>query len=450
MRNVIPCVIAAIASSTFSLAVHSQEIQRIEVPSSFNPVGSGARALGMGGSFISIADDATAASWNPAGLIQLRKPEVALVASTTYLQEDLTFSLEPQASGKQSVNNSDVNYFALSYPCAADKCGKNMVFSLNYQRLFDFSRDWGLEREIQNDFSDLTQNLQHNQTGGLYALGFATAIQLSPKLTLGLTINKWSQLDGKNDWSVSQEDNITGTLTDIGVELRNEFVDTYNFEGLNYNLGVMWNVYQKDEQKATIGLVYKSEFDADISLTKFSLEQTTFEGEDPIPATSQTSSEELELTMPSSIGVGFAFQWSDAFTTSLDIYQTHWSDFAFTNNSGEMFSPISGRPISEARLDDTTQIRFGMEYRITSQEAGKNYIIPLRAGIFRDPLVTELEAENAYGVSVGGGIAFDTWVFDIAYQYRWADDIGKSYITDLGFSQDISEHQLFGSAFYRF
>jgi hypothetical protein len=33
-----------------------------------NPVGSGARALGFG-AFIAVADDATAASWNPGGLV---------------------------------------------------------------------------------------------------------------------------------------------------------------------------------------------------------------------------------------------------------------------------------------------------------------------------------------------------------------------------------------------
>ncbi|MGA1863612.1 MAG: hypothetical protein ACMUHX_00970 [bacterium] len=42
-----------------------------------NPVGSGARAMGMGGAFIGVADDATAASWNPAGLLQLRQPEIS-------------------------------------------------------------------------------------------------------------------------------------------------------------------------------------------------------------------------------------------------------------------------------------------------------------------------------------------------------------------------------------
>jgi long-subunit fatty acid transport protein len=45
--------------------------------------GSGARAAGMGNAFIAVSADGTAASWNPAGLSQLRKPEFSLVHSTT-------------------------------------------------------------------------------------------------------------------------------------------------------------------------------------------------------------------------------------------------------------------------------------------------------------------------------------------------------------------------------
>jgi len=52
---------------------------QIEVNSSPNTVGSGARALGMGRAFIAVADDATAASWNPGGLTQLERPEISLV-----------------------------------------------------------------------------------------------------------------------------------------------------------------------------------------------------------------------------------------------------------------------------------------------------------------------------------------------------------------------------------
>ena len=45
---------------------------------SFLRLGVGARALGFGGTFISLADDGTAVYWNPAGLGQIQKPQVTL------------------------------------------------------------------------------------------------------------------------------------------------------------------------------------------------------------------------------------------------------------------------------------------------------------------------------------------------------------------------------------
>jgi len=38
----------------------------------FQQLGLGARALGMGGAFVGVADDATAGFWNPAGLVQIK------------------------------------------------------------------------------------------------------------------------------------------------------------------------------------------------------------------------------------------------------------------------------------------------------------------------------------------------------------------------------------------
>ncbi len=46
-------------------------------PGGFLRMGIGARPLGMGGAFVALADDGTAAFWNPAGLGQLDKPQLA-------------------------------------------------------------------------------------------------------------------------------------------------------------------------------------------------------------------------------------------------------------------------------------------------------------------------------------------------------------------------------------
>src|SRR5258708_39402087 len=50
--------------------------------------GSGARAFGMGGAFLARADDATAASWNPAGLSYLRVPEGTLEGNRTLYRKE--------------------------------------------------------------------------------------------------------------------------------------------------------------------------------------------------------------------------------------------------------------------------------------------------------------------------------------------------------------------------
>ena len=46
--------------------------------------GVGARALGMGSIFVSVADDATAAYWNPAGLVQIERRAFAMMYSDSF------------------------------------------------------------------------------------------------------------------------------------------------------------------------------------------------------------------------------------------------------------------------------------------------------------------------------------------------------------------------------
>ena len=151
-------------------------LQRIEIPSSFNPVGSGARALGMGGAFIAVADDATAASWNPGGLIQLDKPEVSIVGAGFIRNEDLDFGTNPEANGTNSVSKARINYLSASYPFPLGRF--NMVISANYQNLFDLTRNWDFSLNQSSNRLTVMQDVDYDQDGTLSAWGLAYCIKI--------------------------------------------------------------------------------------------------------------------------------------------------------------------------------------------------------------------------------------------------------------------------------
>ena len=60
------------------LAPASASAQQQIVPVRFSFSDPGARSLGLGGAFVALADDATAAFANPAGLVQLLRPEISI------------------------------------------------------------------------------------------------------------------------------------------------------------------------------------------------------------------------------------------------------------------------------------------------------------------------------------------------------------------------------------
>ena len=74
-------------------------------------MGLGARAFGMGGAFVGLADDGTAAYWNPAGLIQLEKPEVSLMYSALSLDRKYNFlNYARPLSGDSAIALSIINF----------------------------------------------------------------------------------------------------------------------------------------------------------------------------------------------------------------------------------------------------------------------------------------------------------------------------------------------------
>jgi hypothetical protein len=74
-------------------------------------MGVGARALSMGGAFVGLADDSTAAYWNPAGLVQLEKRELSAMYSVLSLDRRYNFvSFASPVSEDSTLALSIINF----------------------------------------------------------------------------------------------------------------------------------------------------------------------------------------------------------------------------------------------------------------------------------------------------------------------------------------------------
>ncbi len=71
--------IAAIAALLMGLPGAAGAQHFAKYAGDFMSVGAGARALGMGGAYVAVADGSIASYWNPAGLMQLQYPEIHLM-----------------------------------------------------------------------------------------------------------------------------------------------------------------------------------------------------------------------------------------------------------------------------------------------------------------------------------------------------------------------------------
>ena len=420
--------------------------QSVGIGSSPNPVGSGARAIGMGGAFIAIADDATAASWNPAGLTQLETPELSLVGAQVFSSENFSSPSTPEINSSSHTEDLSLNYFSASYPFNAFK--KNMVVSLNYQRLYEFNRSlsYNLQTSVPPPVSlTNTQSRNYQQDGYLSALGLAYAVEIIPAVSFGLTVNIWTgQLGWQNGWDESYTNH---SVTTIGLTKSIEdshITEKYsNLTGVNFNLGFLWNV----NQYLTIGGVLKTPFSARVD-HQFTDDWIQRDGSGNIKNSSHLSiSDEIKLQMPLSYGAGFAWRFSDQFTIDVDVYRTHWSKYMLTDGQGNKMSPINAIPEGMSDIKDTTQVRIGGEYLFVFPE--RYMIIPFRAGLFYDPEPSQGETKDFYGFSIGSGVAYKGFIFDVAYQLRWGRNIdtGNLIATSEG---DIMQHTILASLIIHF
>jgi long-subunit fatty acid transport protein len=395
----------------------------LEITSSFNPETPGALTIGKGGAVIASADNPFSAYWNPAGYMNMLQSEFAF-DFVNLIRDENVMSENYSRTYSERVRDKAVNYLGFAYPLQI--FDRNMVISVAYQNLYDFNRDWIIrfnKKGLENDL------MLYTQSGNLSALGLSYCFQISPKLSAGITLNLWDDDISKNQWIQNYHTKIFIGKQQVIDDQKKEI---YTFDGKSINLGFLWRI----NPLFHMGGIVRFAFTADINHQIIQ--------KDPLMST-EVNTENLKesLQMPTSYAIGFSYKYSDQLFLSLDFYQTRWDTFIYTKQNGDEINPLNGEYINRSKTKPTFQVRSGIEYRYINRE--KEYIIPLRAGFFYDPAPSSRSPDTILGFSLGSGLTYKKISFDIAYQFRYGNDVGEDLFNHLNFdfSEDLREHKIY-------
>jgi len=422
----------------FAVQIEARSMHKYSILGSMNPVGSGARSLGFGGAFIGVADDATAASWNPGGEIQLEKSEVSIVHSSQRRKIKLNFTKTSEASGQYPISLYDINFASVAYKMFWKD--RDFVFSLCFQNMYDMNK----EEHALYSFQQTDRYIVQHNTGYINAVTPSFAFQLTPEISMGIAMNLFSD-DWGSRWETKVK--IQSDSRPYGKEWwsDSQYYNEYQFKGKNVHIGFLIAL----SQNLNLGLVYKSAFTAELDFK----EQFQLTGSHQITPLTIYPEERLDLKMPQSYGMGIAWRpdykgLRDSLTLAFDIYRTDWQHYYLKHSDGYEENLLSYDPLSECNTRPTHQVHIGAEYWYYSN-TGK-YAIPFRMGAFYDPEPTSSNPDDFWGISLGTGFLKGSVAFDVAWQFRWGDHVRKTQLFNEDVFQDIRQHTIYCSIIYYF
>jgi len=214
----------------------------------FLSTGVGARALGMGGAFVAVADDASATFWNPAGMTQLDAPQLLLMHATRF----------------SGLVQTDVANFV--YP------GKKYVIGVNYMRMgidnIPYTSKLGL-----NGRPIIDKYVSDYEDAAFLSFGAS----LSDRWSVGANFKALRQAVGDNS--------SLGFGFDVGVlyRMNNNWIAAATLQDITGTY-IYWDTGHKDVKApaASWGISYKKSFSFLRSALCLSVQQNIrFEGQSP-------------------------------------------------------------------------------------------------------------------------------------------------------------------------
>nr|WP_298142759.1 outer membrane protein transport protein [uncultured Pseudomonas sp.] len=326
----------------------------------FNFSNPGARSLSMGGAFVALADDATAAYTNPAGLTQLSRRELSLEGrynrySTPYLSD----VFDPE----------DGSFEVTSYHDEADSSSSGVAF-LSAVFPFEYATIALYRHEVMNF------NTQFDHTPAVpYLYPFHSRSKLKDTAygaSIGWSLGERLRLGAGIAWHDFEIDSATTRDTDGGVTTRQS--QKGSDHGFGYTLGLRYLI----TDDLSLGLVYRRSPRFDYKAVASTDEANPGGGQ--VAFVNKGS----DFDIPDVLGAGITYRVTQAFTLNFDVNRVRYSQL--TRNISSRWVPEGEDQTEDGdpallKLRDGTEIRFGGEYVFIDMPVP----LSIRAGVWRDP-----------------------------------------------------------------
>jgi long-chain fatty acid transport protein len=313
----------------------------------------GARALGMGATFVAVADDATAAVSNPAGLIILSRPEVSGQFRYSSFTTPSPFADVPDS--KESVGS--VSFASFVYPKKTFALG--LFYSQPTSFKSAFSANW---TEFDPDIRlNVDQSITSTQSVKFENFGASAAFKLGKSVSLGASLR---------GTRVSREMSFAYSLAPtIAPSNKVTFTDGASGSPTEVSFGV--GVLVNPNGKFSFGANYSYGPEVNIGRT-FTIDRSGFFVDAEHPAHESATDEPSPFNVPDTFGAGFAVRPTDRWVIAAEVLGIKYSDLDVKPPAGEE-APLTFKNAAEFHV--------GAEYTLM---AGKTPF-SLRAGYFYDP-----------------------------------------------------------------
>jgi long-subunit fatty acid transport protein len=364
--------VLACSAATEVSALTDEEIYR---DLRFNLVNPGARSLALGGAFVSLADDATAAAANPAGLSYLRRNEyffevraVDFEAVSTVTQESLPADIDTfVATGSDLSDTVSPSFLSVVIPFTKQKTGwtlgvsRQELVKLENSTISGFAFTFAEPGVVLVDgtgFIDV-EVVNYNVSGGL---------RVGDRFAFGANIGL-SLLDLRsevNNFIVDTNANLTECEI---LERTLALTTSSNDSDTDYTFG-LGMTYRANENLG-MGVVFKRN-------PRFAVPLQIVPGTDPCLPDGDAEQIANTFELPDSLGAGGHWRPTDRLMWTFDVEYIWYSNLLNGYVAG--LNVLTG---SDAvfTVDDGIDIRTGVEYIFFTN---KGLPLALRGGVFRE------------------------------------------------------------------